>query len=232
MYILEGNIGAGKSTFLHLLGQYMKEVQTVDEPVTDWQHTVYGQSLLTNFYQDPKRWAYTFELLTMICRVQEHVKEQKKEYSTKIAERSIYSGFYCFAHNSFAQKFMSNIEWQMYQEWFAMLIPNTCRPPQGFIYLRVSPEVAYERIRKRNRHAEKTLSLAYLKQIHRRHEAFLIKKEGILPKLKTVPVLTLDCNEEFETNPSQLHRHMHAIESFLLQTGAHIPPYKHQHLHV
>ncbi|EKD48935.1 MAG: dihydroxyacetone kinase 2 [uncultured bacterium] len=231
MYILEGNIGAGKSTFLRLLSQHMPHIQTVDEPVNNWQGTVYGQSLLTNFYEDPKRWAYTFEHLTMTNRVQEHLKEQQTAYTTKIAERSIYSGYYCFAFNSYAQQFLSDIEWQMYKEWFSFLVPNTCTPPQGFIYLRVSPEIAYDRIKRRNRHAEKTLSLAYLKQIHHRHEAFLIKKDGILPDLKRVPVLTLDCNEEFENNPAQLHRHMHAIESFLVQTGAHIPPYKHQHIH-
>ena len=231
MYILEGNIGAGKSTFLRLLAEHMPDVETADEPLHRWQNTLYGQSLLTNFYENPKRWAYTFELLTMICRVEEHLKEQKNAHPAKIAERSIYSGHYCFAHNSYAQQFMTDLEWEMYQKWFSLLIPNKCLPPKGFIYLRVSPEIAYERIKKRNRHAEKTLSFAYLKQIHRRHESFLTKKEGILPHLKRVPVLILNCNEEFETNPAQLHRHMHAIQSFLVQTGAAIQPYKYKHMH-
>lgn len=228
MYILEGNIGAGKSTFLRLIAEHLPEVAAVQEPVTNWQQTVYGQSLLTNFYEDPKRWAYTFELLTMICRVQAHLKE-RQQGQIKIAERSIYSGYYCFAHNSYAQGFMNDSEWQIYQQWFSMLIPHKCLPPRGFIYLRVSPEVAYERIRKRNRHAEKTLSFAYLKQIHRRHESFLIKKEGILPHLKKVPILTLDCNEDFEHTPANLHRLMHTIESFLHQTGSAMKPYQHKH---
>ena len=124
MYILEGNIGAGKSTFLRLLSQHMPHIQTVDEPINNWQGTVYGQSLLTNFYEDPKRWAYTFEHLTMTNRVQEHLKEQQTAYTTKIAERSIYSGYYCFAFNSYAQQFLSDIEWQMYKEWFSFLVPN------------------------------------------------------------------------------------------------------------
>ncbi len=231
MYILEGNMGAGKTTFLRLLAAHMPAIQTVEEPINSWQSTVYGKSVLTNFYENPKRWAYTFELLTMICRVEEHLKMQINENQIKIGERSIYSGYYCFAHNSYAQHFMTDLEWQMYQEWFSLLIPNKCLPPKGFIYLRVSPEIAYERIKKRNRHAEKTLSFAYLKQIHRRHESFLIKNDNILPILKRVPVLTLDCNEEFESNPAQLHRHMHAIQSFLVQTGATVQPYKQRHIH-
>jgi deoxyadenosine/deoxycytidine kinase len=230
MYILEGNIGAGKSTFLRLAAEHLPDIQTVLEPVNNWQHSVYGQSLLTNFYEQPQRWAYTLELLTLICRVQEHLKEQIMA-TPKIIERSIYSGYYCFAYNSYSQGFMNEMEWQIYDQWFSLLVPNKCLPPRGFIYLRASPEIAYERIRKRNRHAEKTLSFAYLKQIHKRHETFLIKKEGILPHLKRVPLLVLNCNEEFENNPAQLHRHLHTIQSFLAQTGSTITPYKYKHLH-
>lgn len=77
MYILEGNIGSGKSTFLRLLNSYIPTIKTYTEPVTNWQKSMYGQSILTNFYEDTHRWAYTFESLTMICRVQDHLSEQK-----------------------------------------------------------------------------------------------------------------------------------------------------------
>ncbi len=218
MYIIEGNIGAGKSTFLRLMGERLPEIKAVYEPIHNWQNTIHGQSLLTNFYQDPKRWAYTLELLTMISRVQDHLKIQNDE-SPNIVERSIYSGYYCFARNSYAEKFMTDIEWKIYEEWFSLLIPHQCLPPKGFIYLKVSPEVAYERIKKRNRYAEKTLTFAYLKQIHRRHEHFLIKKEGILPHLKRIPVLIIDCNNEFENNSKQLDAHLQLVTAFLHQTG-------------
>jgi deoxyadenosine/deoxycytidine kinase len=226
MYILEGNIGAGKSTFLRLVSHYLPHVKTILEPINNWQHMTYGQSLLANFYNNPERWAYTFELLTMVCRVQDHLKEQEQEYTAKIMERSIYSGYYCFAHNSYTQGFMSPAEWHIYEQWFSFLILNKCQPPRGFIYLRVSPKVAYERIKKRNRDAEKTLSFGYLKQIHKRHEQFLIKKNGILPHLKRVPVLVLNCDEDFEQNSTQLDEHIQKIQSFLTQTGAFIAALK------
>ncbi len=218
MYILEGNIGAGKSTFLKLIGQQIPEIKTSLEPVTDWEQAVYGKSLLANFYQEPKRWAYTFETLTMICRVQDYLKEQT-DGQPKIIERSVYSGFYCFALNSYTEGYLTDLEWSIYQEWFSMLVPQKCIPPRGFIYLRVSPEVAYERIKKRNRHAEKTMSLAYLKLIHQRHESFLIRKEGILPHLRRIPVLILDCDDEFENNETQLQNHIDQVKLFLGQTG-------------
>lgn len=218
MYILEGNIGAGKSTFLRLLSQQMPSVSISLEPVNNWQKEVYGQSLLANFYQEPKRWAYTFETMTMICRIQEHLVEQKHTKQIRILERSIYSGHYCFARNSYEREFMNNLEWQLYQQWFNVLVQGKCLPPHGFIYLKVDPEISYERIKKRNRFAEKTISLAYLKQIHQRHEEFLIEKKEILNELMHVPILILDCNEEFETNSSKLKEHLIAVQDFLNNT--------------
>lgn len=229
MYIIEGNIGAGKSTFLRLISHHLPEIKTVDEPVDSWQNTVYGKSLLTNFYEDPQRWAYTFELLTMMSRMQSYLQHDHQG-TLHIAERSIYSGFYCFARNSYAQRFMNDLEWQAYQEWFAQLT-HQCSVPKGFIYLRVSPEIAYERIKKRKRHAEKTITLAYLKQIHQQHESFLIKKDTVLPVLQKIPVLTLDCTVEFECNPAQMHRHIHALQTFFMQTGSLVAPYRQRHAH-
>lgn len=49
MYIVEGNIGAGKSTFLNLIGIHMPHVSIALEPLNNWQSEEYGQSLLKNF---------------------------------------------------------------------------------------------------------------------------------------------------------------------------------------
>jgi deoxyadenosine/deoxycytidine kinase len=213
MYIIEGTIGAGKSTLLRLIAAHIPTFAIIDEPVNNWQSHLYGQSLLTNFYEQPQRWAYTFELLTLMARIKEHRDALVGDNQTQLVERSIYSGFYCFAKNSFEQQFMSRLEWELYQEWFSFLLtPDLI--PKGFIYLRVAPEIAYERIKKRNRHAEKTLSLTYLKQINAKHEQFLIDKEGLLPALREVPVLVIDCNEEFEENEYQLHEHLKNLSHF------------------
>jgi len=83
------------------------------------------------------------------------------------------------------------------------LTRDKCFAPQGFIYLRVHPEIAFERIQKRNRLAEKKLTLAYLRQIHEKHEAFLMKKHALCPSLNNVPILTLDVNQEFESDTDQ-----------------------------
>ncbi len=214
MFILEGNIGAGKSTLLKLIKEHLPHIPVALEPVDDWQKQIYGQSLLTNFYQNSKRWAYTFETFTMMNRAKEHITAHAQN-SIQIVERSVYSGYYCFARNSYEQGFLSPLEWKLYLEWYEWLVAEKCKAPQGFVYLRVDPQIAYERIRKRNRYAEKTVPLSYLKQIHNKHEDFLITQATIAPQLKAVPILVLDCDEEFADNPVLLQKKLEQIQTFM-----------------
>ncbi len=66
-FLVEGNIGAGKSTFLKIISQYL-DIQIIYEPHQKWQN-VAGHNLLEQFYKDPKRWAYTFQSYAFVSRV-------------------------------------------------------------------------------------------------------------------------------------------------------------------
>src|SRR5579872_5169822 len=112
MYLVEGNIGAGKSTFLGLLARHLTYTSVCFEPREQWQHED-GQSLLSLFYQDPKRWAYTMETVAMIWRVRNHLLEQKNAHPFRIMERSVYSGHYVFAYNDYAQGYLTKLEWEL-----------------------------------------------------------------------------------------------------------------------
>ncbi len=59
---LDGNIGAGKSTLLNAIRERISEINYVDEPVGQWTvlKNTEGKNLLELFYEDKKRWAYTF----------------------------------------------------------------------------------------------------------------------------------------------------------------------------
>jgi len=217
MFIVEGNIGAGKSTILAHIKETLSHIEVIFEPRQNWQESEHGQSLLGNFYQDPKRWAYTIETLTMICRVQDHIYHQQSSNPLRVLERSIYSGHYCFAYNDYSSGFLSDTEWHMYHDWFSFLIPARCLPPKGFIYLRVEPQVAYNRVKERNRSDESTIPLEYLKQIHDRHEDFLIKKQNLLPDLQNVPVLVLDANPSLHEQPEALKKNLKLIEEFVVE---------------
>ena len=225
MYILEGNIGAGKSTLLKKIQEADSDIETVFEPVNAWHKQETGQSLLGNFYQDIPRWAFSLETYAMACRVKEHLKEQQEYNPYRLLERSIYSGHYCFAHNSYHSGGMSSIEWEIYKQWFTFLMHGKCRFPCGFIYLKTDPQICFERIKKRNRSGEQCITLEYLKQLNSIHDNFLLHKRDIAPELELIPVLVLDGNKPFDTCNILFNEYCDQIEEFMHMT--HIRPANH-----
>ncbi len=122
MFLIEGNIGAGKSTFLQLIQNHIPDLEIALEPVNLWQQAAHGQSLLQNFYTNPERWGYTMESFTLFNRIFENNKPTGMPLDTKrsiLTERSIYSGYHCFAKNSYLNGFMTNLEWNIYQQLFS-----------------------------------------------------------------------------------------------------------------
>ena len=220
MYILEGNIGAGKSTFLKMLKKELSYLTIGLEPKNNWYEEIGGNSLLSQFYQKPKRWAYTLETLTLFSRVNQHKTEQEQKNPFHVIERSIYSGNYCFAKNCYENGFLTEIEWKTYQKWFSFVATDICQLPHGFIYLRVDPTKCHERAKLRNRSSEKLMTIGYLKQIHQHHENFLIEKNDILADLFTVPVLILDAHADFEHNKTVFEKQCAAVEDFIIHTQA------------
>ena len=93
---------------------------------------------------------------------------------------------------------MSGLEWQIYQEWFSWLVENYTQKPKGFIYLKTSPRVCFDRLVKRSRSEESSIPLDYLVSLHNKHEDWLVHGHDVTGYLKDVPVLVLDCDEEFE----------------------------------
>eukprot|EP01083_Nonionella_stella_P006369 18487_1 len=81
---IEGNIAAGKSTFLNILKGEIDFV-VVPEPVSKWQKIDTkstepsqsqdnGGNLLDMFYQDPVRWSYTLQSYAFLSRMREQMK--------------------------------------------------------------------------------------------------------------------------------------------------------------
>jgi len=74
VFVIEGNIGAGKSTFLRLLDQRL-QIDPVFEPHDKWQNVGDGENLLEKFYTDIRRWAYTFQTYAFVTRVLEQERQ-------------------------------------------------------------------------------------------------------------------------------------------------------------
>jgi deoxycitidine kinase len=68
---VEGNIGAGKSTFVQILRDSIACSDIVSEPVDEWKKIIDsdGTNIMHKFYSDIPRWAYTFQNLACITRM-------------------------------------------------------------------------------------------------------------------------------------------------------------------
>jgi len=181
-------------------------------------------NLLELFYSDTPRWAYTFQSYALLSRM----RLQKRPPPRKIRnakdpvlfyERSLYTDRYIFAKNCWETNLMTDLEWDIYSDWSDYLL-NTQGDIHihGVIYLRATPEVSHERLQKRSRTEETGVTLEYLKQLHAKHENWLHYKNVTKHEsLYDVPILELDCNQEFETDESYRTNLFNKVKDFIAE---------------
>lgn len=142
---IEGNIGAGKSTFIIRLVT-KGEILTLREPLDHWRD-VNNVNLLDLAYRDPSNWAFEFQSYVFATMMKSHLHPGR----TKIMERSIESAYHVFQRAYQKSNGINPTQAKFLNEWYALLMTHLPVKVDLIIYLRVSPEKALERMRKRNR---------------------------------------------------------------------------------
>lgn len=195
---IEGNIAAGKSTFISILQKISENDPNCNwyvqpEPLAKWtgeKDNKKGSNLLENFYKNPKRWAYTFEAYTFMTRMKQaldadrEVQSEMKNVDVDLTnsnfssitffERSVYSSRLVFAENCYEAGDLSSIEWSIYCDWSNYLIKKVKQLKlDGLIYLRCDPKVCAARMKKRNRSEESAVPDEYLKALHNKYDTWL-----------------------------------------------------------
>jgi deoxyadenosine/deoxycytidine kinase len=191
---IEGNIGSGKSTIVSYLKQFSKNnFIFLQEPVDEWTSVCdkNGESILSHFYRDSKRYSFQFQMMAYISRLnllRSVIKENPN--AVIITERCLYTDKFVFAKMLYDKGDMTDIEYTIYNKWFSSFIDDI--EPCGIIYIKTMPETCFVRINKRNRDGE-NIPLEYLKSCHDYHDIWLTK-----PK---VPLIVYDGNVEMnDTN--------------------------------
>jgi len=173
MILLEGGIGAGKST----IGKRLKNtglVDFVEEPVGAWQKD-FEENLLDLFYRDGHRWAFTFQLAAFITRAKTWTEVLAlTDHRNVVLERSIYCDRYVFAKNCYQSGLMSKTEWQLYCRLWDWLQSNWCADPDKIVYLRTPAKVCDARINERDRTEESGIPLKYLEDLEALHDDWLL----------------------------------------------------------
>jgi len=171
---LDGNIGAGKSTLLEALRVEMPDVEVVLEPVGLWSSLkdADGKSLLELFYEDKRRWAYTFQNFALLSRAKalaEAIGKTKK--TVIITERSPLTDRYVFAEMLRDSGDLSELEWTLYLRWYDSFTKNI--PVTGIIHLTTDVERSADHIIRRGRAGEESMSLEYLRLLDLQHRIWL-----------------------------------------------------------
>jgi deoxyadenosine/deoxycytidine kinase len=150
--------------------------------------------------------------LSRVLEQEEQVLNSDHEFL--IFERSVFSDLHCFAKNCFELGTMTELEWDLYQEWYSWLVGHHVIIPAGFIYLQGTPEVCMGRLKMRNRQEEAGVPLSYLELMHQKHEDWLIHKKVLVESLADVPVLTLDRNTDWNAQASEKDRLIEQVSEY------------------
>ena len=214
---VEGNIGAGKTTFLESLRTRLPFVKVLLEPVGEWISTknADGKSILQLFYEDKSRWSMTFQLYAFLSRLEDMKRLLKEcEESEKaggapyiiLTERSVLTDRFVFAEMLHTQGFLDHLEWTLYLKWFHAYAADV--PIQGILYLSTSAATSKERIGIRNREGEDSISADYLHALEAQHRHWV--------STTTLPVL--EVSTEPGVSPDETMEHVRSwLQTTFLQ---------------
>ena len=182
---IEGNIGCGKEAVLRQLERDGFSVAL--EPVDQWT-SANGVNLLHLGVTQPDLYRHhlnTWVLLTL------HNRDRNLDSGLHVVERSLFSNRYVFArvlepNPDTKPTIEAFIEDHLFQQFLGSY-PKV----DLFIYLCVPPEVCAERIKKRGRPEEESVSLAYLQNLHGFHQQWLV--DGTFGS-QTAPVHIVDAS--------------------------------------
>ena len=167
----------------------LHDVHIVDEPVGQWTalKNAEGKNLLELFYEDKKRWAYTFQncaILTRLKNIQdavENLDSTMKEPQVIITERSVLTDKHVFAEMLRDGGDIDPLEWELYESWFNIFGKKF--PVRGIIYVSTNSTTSNERIKIRNRNGEGNIGIDYLDALDNQHKKWV--------ESTNIPVLTL-----------------------------------------
>jgi deoxyadenosine/deoxycytidine kinase len=166
IYALEGNIGAGKTTILKIIGKHFKDAEIVEEPVSEWQN-LGGMNLLDSFYTNPQRWGFSFEFYSMLTKIQALLKAAESDKPIIIIERSILSNKVFMDLSNELGK-LDKMEYRMLMNTYDFYLLNIYPQLAGIIYLDTPVDECIKRIAKRNRGEECNIEKSYLEALKKK----------------------------------------------------------------
>ena len=150
--VVEGPIGAGKTSLARLLADHSGADLLLEEPESN--------PFLARFYQEPRRWSLATQLFFLFQRVNQlsGLKQLDLFDGTTVAD------FLFDKDRMFARVNLTDDEFTLYQRIYEHLAPQTA-VPDLVIYLQAPVETLMARVRRRGAAYERGLNEDYLSRL-------------------------------------------------------------------
>lgn len=202
--VVDGDIGAGKSTFCLRLGACPAVVEavlgkgrklvTVVECLAEWQ----GMGLFGLMCESPNEWSNPFQHVAMVSRVSRWSAVAKEHANDPtvclLLERSPQADRFVFTHVLTQRKSITTKQAADHGKWYDYMWDKRPHDIQRVGVLTCDFDVIKQRIEDRERAEEKKYDKEYLRQLHERYQSVITTDEW---PLRDVTV-ALDATRNFK----------------------------------
>ena len=187
---IAGNIGAGNTSLTKQLSKSLK--------YKSYYEDVIANPYLDDFYNHMERWSFNLQIYFLNSRFKQLVSIDNGKENV-IQDRTIYEDAFIFAPNLNAMGLMTQRDYNNYLSLFDTMI-NLVKPPDLLVYLQSSIPNLVNKIHKRGRDYEKTISIEYLSRLNERYEAWITNyNSGKLLKINVDDLDFVENKADFET---------------------------------
>jgi deoxyadenosine/deoxycytidine kinase len=162
-FAIAGNIGAGKTSLAELLSKHYKWEPHFED--------VIDNPYLDDFYVHMERWSFNLQVYFLNSRFRQLMSFNGSEKSV-VQDRTVYEDAHIFAPNLHAMGLMNQRDFKNYLSLFE-LMESMIKAPELLIYLRSSIPNLVNKIHKRGREYENSISIEYLSRLNERYEAWV-----------------------------------------------------------
>ena len=213
--IVDGVIGAGKTTVISLIEKYINsntanpnlkvKIKAIYEPVKLWSDT----GALQYFYKDIEKNCYEFQTYSYITRIKSVIDDiyNCQDADIYILERSIWTDKYIFME--LLKEIVGEMRINMYNTWWEMWSYIMPMRVDKWVLLDTSLEESLKRISSRNRNGENAVDKGYQTRLYIKHIEFYnqLQKEN-------KPVVIIDStimDTDFITNTDKIEKIINLI---------------------
>ena len=161
--LVAGNIGAGKTSITEGIGARLGWMVSFE--------SVADNPYLADFYADMRTWSFHLQVFFLGHRAQQHQALAAHPQSA-IADRSIYEDAHIFARALHSLGNLSDRDYLSYRRVYDLVVASLPQPDL-LIYLDAPTPVLMERIRRRGRAIESTMTADYLALLESYYDEWL-----------------------------------------------------------